>query len=146
TLNSWRLNRPLIKLKIGAVHPIGSEPSLRVNVMNIGSPSVTITSIFIWTKWREGGKSGRGYDYASTNEGAAIDIEGPSLPFKMEGHHSQNWEFGPDWLNTTLRESIKGGTREMEIEIGMATGKSVKQAVKIDDYFNADEIAHLTSG
>lgn len=34
----------------------------------------------------------------------------------------------------------------MKIEVGMATGKSAKQVVKIDDYFNKDEIRHLTGG
>src|SRR6266446_330150 len=98
TLNSWRLSRPLIKLRIGAVHPMGSGPSLRVNIMNTAASPVAITSIFIWARWRKGGRSGRGFDYASTWEGADNHIEGPALPFKIDGRHSQNWEFDSEWL------------------------------------------------
>jgi hypothetical protein len=114
-LNSWRLSKPHIKLNIHAVHFKDRDPSLRVTVINTGSSPVAITSIFIWAKWRGGGKSGRGFDYISADEGQVSLIEGPPLQFKIDGYHSQNWVFDPEWLRLSLLESCRGETREIEI-------------------------------
>jgi hypothetical protein len=144
TLRSWRLSKPQIKLNVYTVHPVEGDPSLRVNVTNTSSSPVAITSIFIWAKWQGGGRSGRGFDYALANQDQADHIEGPPIPFTIDGYHSQNWSFSPESTRLSLIESIRGETREIVVEVKMATGRSVQEMIKIGDRFNSDEIAYLS--
>jgi hypothetical protein len=71
-------------------------------------------------------------------------LEGPPLRFTLSGYDSQNWVFKPEWLGPTVAESCEAGTREIFVEVGIATGKPVRQSLRLDDYFNSDEIARLT--
>jgi hypothetical protein len=140
-----RQDQPEIKLKIVTIHYKDRNPALRVNVTNVGSSAVAITSIFMWAKWQGGGRSGRGFDYLLADEGQHVGIEGPPLPFKLDGYDSRNWDFDPEWTGLSLKESINGGTREIITEVRMATGESVEETIKIDDRFSSDEILYLSS-
>jgi hypothetical protein len=143
-LLSWRQDKPVAKLNIGTVHFFYRDPLLRVNVMNTSSSPLAVTSIFIWTKQQNGRKGGRAGNSASRSGGEVNSIMGPSFPFTIDGLHSQSWTLDSEWPKLSMAESRGAEVREVKIEVRLTPNKSVARTIKFCDYFNLDEIAHLT--
>lgn len=139
-LLSRRQDKPVVTLHISTIHVFDRDPLLRVNVMNTSSAPLTVTSIYIWTKWQQGGKSGgRPDDPVSRSGGEVNSITGPPLPFSIDGLYSQSWTLDLEWPKLSMI-----GVREVMIEVRVAPDKSTTKTIKLRDHFSRNEIRHLT--
>jgi hypothetical protein len=97
-------------------------PTLHVDVHNRGRGPITVYSIMLW-----------GVGIAYKKEGLPVagwPLRSPScgLPSRIEGHSGERWHFpahdlAKEWLN-------RHDLARLEVEIGLATGKSL--TLKVD--------------
>jgi len=138
-LSRWQ-DRPVVTLHISTIHIFDRDPLLRVNVMNTSSSPLTVTSIYIWTKWQQGGERGRPDNSASRSGGEVNSITGPPLPSSIDGLYSQSWTLDLEWPKLSMI-----GVREVMIEVRIAPDESTTKIIKLRDHFSQNEIRHLTS-
>jgi hypothetical protein len=68
------------------------------------------------------------------------------LPFTLNGYHSQNRIFKPEVVESAVADSHDSEIHEIIIEIGMATGKSARNAVRLDNNFMSLDNMEYRSG
>jgi 16S rRNA A1518/A1519 N6-dimethyltransferase RsmA/KsgA/DIM1 with predicted DNA glycosylase/AP lyase activity len=68
------------------------------------------------------------------------------LPFTLNGYHSQNWIFRPEVVESAVADSHDSEIHEIIIEIGMATGKSARKTVRLDNNFMSLDNMEYRSG
>jgi hypothetical protein len=137
-LHSWRSSTPKIKLRLAQIfYRQGS--GLNVNVMNKGGSPIAVIDIKVWDQWSTtmGALKGDAYTSGRTlktfskkygiGDPHGRDVDGPDLPFTIDGYHSQEWEFGNSWI-----KGIDAYRGKFLIEVALSTGKVVGKKVAVD--------------
>ena len=134
TWRTWRMNSPLVKMKITVVY-YSDSPSLRIEVQNNGGSSIGISAIYIWSQLDDNGQGDLGFQIrreVAGKRGRISGVKGPIPPVTVDGHGAQAWVIKPTLVNELLDTSH---TASILIEVQLANGKNIVQTMTAADIY-----------
>jgi hypothetical protein len=139
TTYTWVIGKPHIRIDISS-HETGTPagPWLTIIIRNTGGSAVGMRSVSIW--WQYGWRSriGSMIDSEPDEKYGAI---GPSLPYTLDAHHAQTWQFDAvRYLGQKNRS--QSFPKRLLVEVDLATGRRITSKRSIG-FFDRNRIDQL---
>lgn len=133
-LNSWRANKPSIKIDLRDAF----WPRIAIGLRNKGGSPIEVTGIDLIVRYIRklndppNSRRRRRWDLSIPDyKNDMLGASGPQFPFTIAGYHSERWDlnksFADEFWKTAFRDAKEVKIKRVSIRVHLATGKKVKK-------------------